>query len=107
MVSIGQDATVGDAIHAVRRARIDDDIDAVYIVDDNGKYVGHVQLRRLLILPEDAQIKTIVDTKPLYARIDASRNEVENLFDTNELINLPVIDHEHLLVGRICRSYVG
>lgn len=106
VISVGKDATVAEAIGKIRAAEIDEDFYTVYVVDDQDKYAGHVRIRLLLTKPEQTRIKSIVDTDNLFVYVDTDQEEVRNLFSKHDLITVPVLEHDHRLVGRITADRV-
>ncbi len=106
VISVGKDATVAEAIGKIRAAEIDEDFYTVYVVDDHDKYVGDVRIRLLLTKPEQTRIKSIVDTDTLLVHVDTDQEEVRNLFSKHDLITVPVLEHDHRLVGRITADRV-
>ncbi len=107
LVSIGKNATVAEAINKIRSSEIGEDIDTVFVVSDGGKYEGHVPLRHLLIRPEKTPVESLAQHKNLFVRVDANLDEVKKLISQHELINIPVLDHDDQLVGRISRNGNG
>jgi Mg/Co/Ni transporter MgtE len=107
VVSVTRSATVAEAIGKIRAAGVDEDIDTVFVVDEQGKYVGHVRIGHLLTRPEQVRVGSLADTKRLFVRVDTHRDEVTNLFNTHDLISMPVLDHNDHLVGRITRNGNG
>lgn len=107
VVSVRNDATVGEAISKIRTAKIGDDIDAVFVVNDSGKYVGHVLVRHLLTRPENARVESMTDPQPLFVRVDADSGDIQRLFNQHDLISLPVLDQDDQLVGRVSRNGNG
>jgi len=103
-IQLSEDATVAEALEAIRQAGVDEDFHAVFVVDERGKYVGDLHIRMLLTRPEHAQIESLVDRDTPFVRTDAHREEVGQLFRTHNLSVVPVIDREGQLVGRVIRN---
>jgi magnesium transporter len=101
VLSIGETATVAEAIRKIRAAQTEEELDAVFVVDDRGKYVGDVRIGQLLTRPEQARIESLVDTDALYVQVDTNRQEVRELLTKHGHIAMPVVDHDGQLVGRI------
>jgi len=104
MIRVSQNATVAEALNAIRAAGSDEDFHAVFVVDEHGKYVGDLHIRLLLTRPEEAPIESLVDRDTLFVRVDTDREEVGHLFRTHNLSVVPVLDHEDQLVGRVIRN---
>jgi biopolymer transport protein ExbB len=107
LVSVGKAATVGEVINRIRASGTGEDIDHIFVVDEQGKYFGHVLTHQLLTRPEQTVVGALADTKPLFVRIDTHRNELKRRFDEHSLTSVPVLDHNDRLVGRVVRSGNG
>ncbi len=104
VIKVSENATVAEALEAIRQAGVDEDFHAVFVVDEDGKYIGDLHIRMLLTRPEHAQIESLVDRDSLSVHTDAHREEVGQLFRTHNLSVVPVIDHDGQLVGRVIRN---
>jgi magnesium transporter len=104
VVKINQNATVAEALAAIRAAGIDEDLHAVFVVDEQGRYIGNLHVRLLLTRPEQTRIESLVDRDSMFVRVDAHREEVRHLIRTHNLSAVPVLDHEDQLVGRVLRN---
>lgn len=97
------DQTCGEAV-AVLRAYDEDELEEihfVFVVDERGHLIGRVPLFRLLLTRPETPILQVMETDPLYVEVDLDQEEVAQFMMTHDLINLPVVDHRHRLVGRI------
>ena len=103
-IRISRSATVAETLAAIRAAGLNDDLHTVFVVDEEGRYVGDLQIRLLLTRPEEAQVESLVDSDSLFVRVDTNREEVHQLFRTHNLSTVPVLDHDDLLVGRVIRN---
>jgi len=106
IISVWEDATIAQAVSKIRGAEIDEDFYSVYVVNQDGRFVGDVRLRLLLTRPEKARIGDLVDPDTIYVTVDTDQEEVRNIFSKNDLIVVPVLDREHKLVGRITADRV-
>lgn len=104
VVTISKDATVAEAIGKIRAAAIEEDFQAVFVVDDQGRYVGDVPVRLLLTRPEHVRVESLMEAGTPFVRIDADRTQVRDLFRRHDLTTMPVLDHDNRLVGRINRN---
>lgn len=107
VLSINANFSVGEAIDKIRSCQEDGDIDGVFIVDDSGKYIGYVTIGHLVRHPENYKVGSLADQKPFFVRVDTHKNEARDLFDKHNIINIPVLDHNDQLVGRLTRTGNG
>ena len=106
VISVHEQATVAEAVNEIRAAEIDEDFFSVYVVDNDGRFVGDVRVRFLLTRPESARIGDLIDPDTIYVNVNADQEEVRNIFSKNDLIVAPVLDKDHKLVGRITADRV-
>lgn len=106
LISVGESATVAEAVEIIRAEDIDEDFYTVYVVDDTGRYVGDVRIRLLLTRPATTKIGDLIDRDTLYVTTDTDQEEVRNIFSKNDLIVIPVLDQDRHLVGRITADRV-
>lgn len=78
-----------------------DEVYYVYVVDSRDVLKGTLSLKRLLLSPEDIQIRDILNEDVISVRVDTSTDEVSNIMDKYGLVALPVVDGVGRLVGRI------
>ncbi|MDI9431754.1 MAG: magnesium transporter [Planctomycetota bacterium] len=106
VISVSEDATIAEAVQKIRMAEIDEDFYSVYVVDNDGRFIGEVRLRFLLTRRENMRIGDLVDRDTIYVRTKMDQEEVRNVFRKNDLIVVPVLDESHKLVGRITADRV-
>ena len=106
-VILPPDATVADALARVRDAELTPALACMVYVcrppldTPTGRFVGGVHIQRLLREPPSVLISGLIDTE-LEPLIDhANLHEVSRYFATYNLVNAPVIDAEHRLIGAI------
>ena len=100
-LSATKDSTVGEAIEFLNDKEIDEDFFAVYVVDDDGKYVGDVRIRTLFLADDDQKLGDIIDEESYAISVSCDQEEIKNIFSKNNLIAAPVIDENGAIVGRI------
>lgn len=99
-VNLREDMTVEEAIKRIRRTGIDKEtIYNCYVIDPNRKLIGIVSVRTLLLADEDAVIKDIMNTNPIYVYTTQDKEEVARAFNKYNFIAIPVVDEEERLVG--------
>ena len=78
-----------------------EDIHAIYVVSDDEKLVGLLQLKKLIISSTRSRVSDIYDSKVIAVKTNTSAEEVANVMDKYNLVVLPVVDGLGRLVGRI------
>jgi Mg/Co/Ni transporter MgtE len=107
MLSVTRTATVGEVISLIRASKMRNSADTVFVVDERGRYVGHVRVGHLLTRPEDTPVESLADTNPLFVRVDTHCDDVRKLFVQHGLVSMPVLDDDDQLVGQITRNGKG
>ncbi|HEG43098.1 MAG TPA: magnesium transporter [Phycisphaerales bacterium] len=106
VVSVQEDATVGEAINEIRAQEIEEDFFSIYVVNRLGEFLGDVRIRSLITSGEDTKVKQHINTDTIYVKVDTDQEEVRNIFSKNDLIVVPVLDSENRLAGRITADRV-
>ena len=106
LVSVDEDATVGQAINKIRSMELDENFLMVYVVNRLGLFLGDLRIHSLITRPENTRIKQLVNTDTIYVTVDTDQEEVRNIFSKNDLIVVPVLDKNNKLVGRITADRV-
>ncbi len=107
VLSVVKASTVAEAIDKIRSSGTNADVDAIFVIDDHNKYVGHILVRHLLTRPEESPVETLADPTPLYVRVDSHHQEVQQRFRDHGLYSVPVLDHDDRLVGCVKRNGNG
>jgi magnesium transporter len=76
-----------------------------YVIDDEGRPIGVVSLRSLLTSRRSARLTEIM-VPPLTVAVDAKLDELEDIFDRNPFLGLPVVEADGRLVGVVSRAAV-
>jgi biopolymer transport protein ExbB len=107
IVSVANTATVAEVIEEIRSANLDEEPHSVCVVDQQGRYVGDVSTRQLLIRPADTNIETLIDTDAPYVLVNEDLTHARSLLKQHDLNALPVLDDNHCLVGCVRRNRNG
>ncbi|MBU0766009.1 MAG: magnesium transporter, partial [Bacteroidetes bacterium] len=78
-----------------------DEIYNVYVVDDDGKLVGVLPLKNLVISHPKKKIANISTDEIKSANVDMPAEDVANAMHKYDLVAIPVVDHIGRLVGKI------
>jgi magnesium transporter len=98
--ALEEEVTVSEAITALQRRSEDFEmVFYLYVVDKRNHLVGAVSLRRLLTTPQSTQLRRIMVTDVISARVDTDQEEVAKLVSQYNLLAIPVVDEEDRLVG--------
>ena len=101
-VSAPKDATVADAIQALRDFEGDPDtITEIYLLGEEEKLAGVVMLPRLVLSTPETVLATLSEGHNVRCALDASDREVAELFDKYNLRSLPVVDNHGRVAGAI------
>jgi Mg/Co/Ni transporter MgtE len=99
-VSVPSDATVAEAIEALRN--FDDDpetVSEIYLLNDSGRLLGVVPLARLLLALPETKVAVLSESHFVSCPADMRDREVAELFDRYNLRALPVVEEHNKLVG--------
>ena len=92
--------TAQQAIERIRRIGLDKEtVFYLYVIDEKRKLVGVISLKNLVLAEPDMLVKDLMydDVVAVHARDD--QEEAANLVQKYDLLALPVLDNENLLVG--------
>ncbi len=102
LVAVSGDATVQEGIEEIRKKSAGiENISNIFVVDRRGRLTGVIPVARLIVSPPNVRISRIMDKDPIKVTTDVDQEEVARLFERYDLLSLPVVDNEGVLVGRI------
>jgi magnesium transporter len=101
VVAVPETATVQQAIEHIRKLITEERAFEVYVVDGHRHLVGVIPLRRLLIADPRTLVLAIRDEEVRSVTGDMDREEVARLVAKYDLVAVPVVDHQHRLLGMI------
>jgi magnesium transporter len=101
-VSVNANSTIGEAIENIRQKREEvENLYYVWVVDDFGKLVGVVSLKDLVLEPQDQLIKDTMNPDVISVDVDTDQEDVARVVKQYDLVNIPVVNDQHKLIGRI------
>jgi magnesium transporter len=101
-VAVNADSTVQEAIESIRKKREEvENLYYVFVINDSGRLVGVISLKDLVLEPFGRKISEFTDPKVIAVHVDTDQEEVANLVKKYDLVNIPVVDGQGHLVGRI------
>jgi magnesium transporter len=99
-IALGVDATVSDAIDALRSFEGGvETVSTMFLVDPQGVLVGTVPLAKLVLAEGHEPLLSLIQEPLITCSPDARENQVAELFDKYNLSTLPVVDEDKKLVG--------
>ena len=102
MLVVNENWSMPECIKQLRlQAEEMDEIYYVYVVDDDNKLKGILQLKKLITHPSVSKIRNVMDVDPVAVKVDTPIDEVALDFEKYNLVAMPVIDSIGRLLGRI------
>ncbi len=102
VVSVPQSGLVQDAVQAIGEKK--DTIKYLYhvfVVDSSGRLTGVISLKTLLLETPGRKINDIMNPDVMSVNVHEDQEEVALKFKKYDLVNMPVVDGNHRLAGRI------
>jgi len=101
LVSLEEDASVGDALRAVRDGTdvVPQALSVVFLTDPGGRLSGLASVFDLLRLAEDRPLGEVAERDPRCAHTDEELPEIACLMSDYNLMALPITDDAGTLVG--------
>ncbi|MGH9324592.1 MAG: magnesium transporter [Vicinamibacteria bacterium] len=99
--SLREDTTVEESIRKLQDAGDVEMVFYIYVVDDNGKLVGVLSLRELLLRRPETKLEDIMESDVIRVTTDTDQEEVAQLVASYNLLAVPAVDHQNNLVGVI------
>lgn len=85
-----------------RQAEEVEKVYTIYVVDDEGKLVGFLSLKRLLFASPTTKIRDLYQSKNVISvKTDDDNEDVARIMEKYDLVSVPVVDLQNKLVGRI------
>jgi magnesium transporter len=101
-VAVPEGTRVEEAIEIIR-SHIDEvpELHNVFVVDQSQRLVGVLPLRKLILAHPHEPVEKVMDRQVISARVDLDQEHVAQLFKRYDLLSLPVVDPQGVLLGRI------
>lgn len=94
--------TVAEAMAAIRKLKPDsEEIYQLFVVDLHGNLRGEISLRQLVMADPDTLLQDVMETKVISVSVGTDKEDVARLVSRYDLLALPVVNDEGLLVGII------
>lgn len=101
-VALPEDATVADAIAALReKEKLLESLNTLFLVDAAGRLKGAIPLARLFLHDGSQKLTALASETLVEVPVNERRDRVTELFDKYNLLALPVVDQDGQLAGVI------
>ncbi|MEH6530222.1 MAG: magnesium transporter [Photobacterium frigidiphilum] len=101
-ITIRGDVTADVVLRYLRmKGELPEATDALYVVDEQEKLIGHLSLSALITTQPDIEIRDVMEDSDEAIPVDMDDSEIANLFERRNWISAPVVDANNHLVGRI------
>ena len=102
LIKINVNLTVNACIEEIRQQAEDvENVYAVYVVDDVGKLLGLVSLKKIVLARKTAKIADIYDDDVVFVETYRPADEVAEVMRKYDLDSIPVVNVQQRLLGRI------
>ncbi|WP_420151540.1 magnesium transporter [Spirosoma sp.] len=102
LIRINVNLTVNACIEEIRQQAEDvENVYAVYVVDDAGKLLGLVSLKKIVLARKNAKIADIYDDDVVFVETYRPVAEVAEVMQKYDLDAIPVVNVQQRLLGRI------
>jgi sporulation protein YlmC with PRC-barrel domain len=106
-VAVGVNATVADAVQALRTFDGDpESVTEIYVLDDNRVLKGAVPLARMIMAQPESRVFLLSEARVLSCPADLNQNALAEMFDKYNLRALPVVDSQGRMVGVVYADHV-
>jgi magnesium transporter len=101
-VAVHPEETIAQAVNHIRAHGHDSEsINTVYVVDDRWRLLDDIELRRFILAPPEATVEDLMDRTFVSVGAGADREEAVRLIRRYDLVALPVVDSDGVMVGII------
>lgn len=99
-IGLKKNITVKQAFDTIRVKGVDsENVYTCYITDASRRLEGFVSVRTLLVSDDDVIIEDLIEEDVIYVTTTDDQEDVARIFAKYGFLSLPVVDHEHRLVG--------
>lgn len=99
-IAVRPEWTVSEAFIHIRTHGYDrETLNIVYVVDDQGRLIDDIRVRRLLLARPEAPLSTLMDGNFTWLSATDSREKALQLFRNYDRVALPVVDESLKLIG--------
>ena len=105
LIKVSKNWTITTAFRQIRKQALDiDEVYSVYVVDGEDRLIGTLSLKKLLLYSKDpsTRIEDIYSKEDMIVgEVDEDRETIAARMQKYDLVVLPVVDENNVLLGRI------
>ena len=99
-VRVRPDWTMAYVLDHIRRYGHDSEtLSIVYVIDERGRLIGEIPIRKILLLPPDTRVAEVMDERVIALKATDSQESAVPLFQQEDRVALPVTDSHGTLIG--------
>jgi magnesium transporter len=99
-VRVRPDWTMAYVLDHIRRYGHDSEtLSIVYVIDDRGRLIGEIPIRKILLLPPDTRVADVMDQRVIALKAADAQESAISLFQQEDRVALPVTDSNGTLIG--------
>src|SRR5262249_34158799 len=99
-VRVRPDWTIEYALDHIRRYGHDSEtLSIVYVINDDGRLIGEVPIRKILLSQLTAKLAELIDRRVVALKATDPRESAVRVFQAEDRIALPVTDSKGVLIG--------
>jgi magnesium transporter len=101
-IEVRADIDIYTVLRYLRRHKIlPDQTDGLMVVDEDGYYLGKLNLSTLVTQPGSARVESVMDASEQAISAYMEEDEVAHLFDRRDLVSVAVVDAAGKFIGRV------
>jgi magnesium transporter len=99
-VRVRPDWTMAYVLDHIRRYGHDSEtLSIVYVIDERGRLIGEIPIRKILLMPPDTRVAEVMDERVVALKATDSQESAVPLFQQEDRVALPVTDSNGTLIG--------
>lgn len=99
-IGMRRQTTIQQAIEFLRQIEPETEVPYyLYVIDREKRLVGVVGLRSLVVSDPKKTMESVMDPEVIYVTAGTDQEEVAEVMTRYDLTSLPVVDHQHRLIG--------
>ena len=100
-LALRQDRSVQEAIDEIRRQAGTEQVYYTYVVDEQGRLLGVVSMRDLILAGPEAKLSEVMTEEPVSVHVSDDRELVIDYIREYDLLAIPVVAENERLVGLV------